>query len=258
MKSRDHSAAVGLCASLVMHAGVVAALLVFYVKDMDARRWWEEGADAQRGRAEAVVRPEADRMVWRDGEFGETKGAGEALNSLEGVEKYLGRLGPQDQAPLSRDPVGNGKLADEPQNVTALKEQAAATLPPSIAARDGASAPFGVGNAGQEARPKVVVKPPMKVIAIEEKGVAVAEADQVPVEDSPAEKAPHPALASEYRGEGKSEDSRGAVAVGELGAAGDPAPMSESESDAFSRIGAIGMEKSRRGWGGVLSRSGRG
>src|SRR5258706_3335822 len=85
MKRRDHSAAVGLCASLVMHAGIVAALLVFYVKDMDARRWWEE-ADSQRGRAEAVARPEADRMIWRDGEFGETKGAGEAMNSLEGDE----------------------------------------------------------------------------------------------------------------------------------------------------------------------------
>src|SRR2546421_8701976 len=175
MKSRDHSAAVGLCVSLVMHAGVVAALLVFYVKDMEAGGWWEEGGDGRGGGAEAVVRPEADRMVWRDGEFGETKGAGEALNSLEGVEKYLGRLGPQDQAPLSRDPVGNGKLADEPQ-VTALKEQALAQVPASIAGAEGASAPFGVESVGQKAGPKVVVKPPIKAIVIEEKGVAVAEA----------------------------------------------------------------------------------
>src|SRR5258706_7077537 len=81
MKRRDHSAAVGLCASLVVHAGIVAALLVFYVKDMDARRWWEE-ADSQRGRAEAVARPEADPVNLSDWEAWGSEGAGEGLDLL--------------------------------------------------------------------------------------------------------------------------------------------------------------------------------
>ncbi len=246
MKSRDHSAVIGLCVSLAMHAGVVAALLVFYVKDMDARRWWEAGADSQRGRAEAVARPEADRMVWRDGEFGESKGAGEALNSLEGDEPFLGRLGPQDQAPLSRDPVGNGKLADDPALATALNEGAQAPpMPASIAGGEGASAPFGVGSVGQEATPAVVVKPAVKAIAIEEKG---EEIEPVKVAIVPQkETAAQPAY-SEVGGQGKSakpqgEASANAANVG--GQAGDPAPMSESESDAFSRMGSINVRNGK-------------
>jgi TonB family protein len=265
MKRSDHSAAIGLCASLVVHAGVLAALLVFYVKDMDARQWWMSAAeaDARRGRAEAIAPREADRLVYRDGEFGETKGKGEAMNSLEGDEAYMGRLGPQDQAPLSRDPVGNGKLAEEPV-VTALKEQAVARVPASIAGSEGASAPFGVESVQREAGPKVVVKPPIKAIAIEEKGAAPLEADRVPVvvsqEQKPVEKeaqvavSPTPQKTAEANpgqraGEGKVQAPAGAateaVAANTGGAPGDPAPMSESESDAFSRIGSINVKNGK-------------
>jgi TonB family protein len=246
MKRRDHSAAIGLCVSLVMHAGIVAALLAFYVKDMDARRWWP--AIVERGQADAMAVPEADRMVWRDGEFGEKKGAGEALNALDAVEPYLGKLGPQDQAPLSRDPVGNGKLADDPALATALKEGTEAKpLPPSIAGGDGASAPFGVGSVGQDATPAVVAKPPIKAIAIEEKG---PESEPVKVAIVPQqEKAAQPAF-SEVGGEGKSEKPQGAAtanapAANVGGQAGDPSPMSESESDAFSRMGSINVRNGR-------------
>src|SRR5438445_11994010 len=141
MKRRDHSAAIGLCAALVVHAGFAGALLGVYVKDMDGRLWWP----ALAGHAQA------DGTFWRDGEFGENQGVGEALNSLTGDEPFLGRLGPQDQAPLSRDPVGDGKLADDPQMATAVHEGVQAPVPSSIAGGEGASAPFGVGNVAENA-----------------------------------------------------------------------------------------------------------
>jgi TonB family protein len=207
-------------------------------------------------------------MVYRDGEFGETKGKGEAMNSLEGDEAYMGRLGPQDQAPLSRDPVGNGKLAEEPV-MTALKEQAVAPMPASIAGSQGASAPFGVESVQREAGPKVVARPPIKAIAIEEKAAAPIEADKVPVVDLQADKpvekkpvekqttvavSPTPQKTSEANpgqraGEGKVQTpaaaASGAIAANTGGAPGDPAPMSESESDAFSRIGSINVKNGK-------------
>src|SRR5688572_8995689 len=127
MKRRDHSAVIGLCASLVVHAGIVAALVGVYVRDMDGERWWPS----------LVGRVQADELIWRDGDFGQKTGGGEAINALEGLEPFVGRFGPQDQAPLSRDPVGNGKLADDPELATALKEGKDNPVPASIAGNAG-------------------------------------------------------------------------------------------------------------------------
>jgi TonB family protein len=228
MNRRDHSAVIGFCASLVVHVGIAASMLHVYVRDMDKQRWWPRISE----------RAHADGMVFRDGEFGESKGRGEALNSLAGLEPFVGRLGPQDQAPLSRDPVGNGELADDPKMKSALKEGADAPLPESVVADQGDSAPFGVGDVAQNAAPAVVAKPPIKAIAIEEKG---AEAEPVKVAIAPQrqqqQQAPNPLPGVPGRGE-KAEHGGG-------GAAGDPAPMSESESDAFSRMGSISVRNGR-------------
>jgi len=234
MKRRDHSAVIGLCASLVVHAGFVGALVGVYVHDIDGQRWWPA----------LVARAQADGLVWRDGEFGESNGVGEALNSLGGQEPFVGRQGPQDQAPLSRDPIGNGKLADDPELATALHEGANAPMPASIAQPQGASAPFGTGNPGQPAVPMVVLKPPVKAIAIEEKGAAPQEAETVTVAVAPVKASASGAAAG--------ASPQPAAPAASKGAASDPAPMSESESDAFSRMGSIEVKNGR-----VLARLGR-
>jgi TonB family protein len=222
MKRRDHSAVIGLCASLVVHAGFVGALVGAYVHQLDRQTWWPA----------LIERGHADGMIWRDGEFGATQGKGEALNSLEGLEPFVGRLGPQDQAPLSRDPVGNGKLADDPE-MTALHEGADMPVPPSIAGSAAASAPFGAGNATEMMQPAVVARPSVKPIAIEEKGHAPQETVAVaPVQASAA-------------GTGANSSPQAAAPAASGGPAGDPAPMSESESDAFSRMGSIAVRNGR-------------
>ena len=58
------------------------------------------------------------------------------------------------------------------------------TVPASVAGNGGASAPFGAGSDGQNAQPAVVAKPPLKAIAIEEKG---AEVEPVKVAVAPQE-----------------------------------------------------------------------
>src|SRR5215210_964208 len=101
MARRDFSATIGLCASLVVHGGIAVAMLMTWVRQMDGGRWWPA-----LGRAEVV-----ETTIYQDGEFGEAKGLGESANSLEGLRPFEGRHGPQNQAPLSRDPIGNGLLS---------------------------------------------------------------------------------------------------------------------------------------------------
>src|SRR5215212_3679001 len=135
MKRRDISATIGFCASLVVHGGIVLSLLVAYVRDVDRQVRWE-----------AMGRAFHDQeIISREGEFGESKGSGEALNSLAGTEAYAGRLGPQDQAPLSRDPVGNGDVIEEAKSFSALSEVVAVAMPESLSVPLGEEAPFGVG-----------------------------------------------------------------------------------------------------------------
>src|SRR4051812_17718906 len=154
MKRRDHSAAIGLCASLLMHGGVATALIAVYAHDLDRQRSWPAMVQRAQAREE---RPDA-QQIWRDSEFGEHSGQGEALNSLAGLEPFVGRRGPQDQAPLSRDPIGNGKLNDEPQKATALKEGVDAPMPASIAGDGSPPAPFGVADPSEMKQPAVVAR----------------------------------------------------------------------------------------------------
>jgi len=190
MKRKDISATIGFCASLMVHGGIAAALLVAYVRDVDRNLGWP--AMRRAGVAEEIIR--------RDAEFGESKGVGEALNALSGLEPYAGRFGPQDQAPLSRDPVGNGEMVEEAKLMTALKEQVSQAVPESLSAPQAEEAPFGVGS--------------LAVV-----GPAVVNEKRANTRFAPTEQA-----------------ARGG---------GDPAPMSESESDAFSRNGTIAIRNGR-------------
>jgi TonB family protein len=203
--------------------------------------------------------------IWRDSEFGEHSGRGEAINSLSGLEPYQGRKGPQDQAPLSRDPIGNGKLNDEPEKATALREGVDAPMPASIAGGGGAAAPFGVADPSDLKQPALVAKPPIKAVVVEEKPATEKAAD-IPVVQQKVEqekqavavavvqpektpqREPLPGVPGRgenaAEGEGKNAVNRPA-AVNPGGMAGDPSPMSESESDAFSRMGTIQVRNGR-------------
>jgi TonB family protein len=244
-----------------MHAGVAGALLGIYFNDMESQRWWPSLAGRTQTQVEVIpTRPEA---IHQDSDFGESKGLGESINSLIGDQPYVGRLGPQDQAPLSRDPIGNGRLADDPALATAFKQgtEGLPAMPASIAGEGGASAPFGPNYEPQKAQPAVVARPPIKAIAVEEKGasvepVKVAEEriqnSELRTQNSDTElkkvqktEEKQQETKTNARNEEQRPPGANAVALASGAIAGDPAPMSESESDAFSRGGSIQVRNGR-------------
>jgi TonB family protein len=206
----------GFIASLVVHALVGVGISIAYMREMDRRVEGRGAGAVARGRVEAerIV----ERGDLRDSQFGEAVGEGESINSLNLMEVFKGRIGPQDQAPLSRDPVGNGMM-EESVMATALPKQAVVmAIPESIDPSRDESAPFGVGMV-KEVGPKVVKRAPVKA----EEVAAQTSAAQVP---------------AQVQSSGARENSQG-------GAPGDPAPMSESESDAFSRMGTVEVRNGR-------------
>jgi len=113
MGNRDHTFAVALIASLLLHAAIV-----FVVAD-DALRRADRGT-AHAGRAAVtpvdevsyVVRPPPPRRL--DDLFGDARGTGDSINMRRGEQPMQGRDGGQTQGFLSRDPVGMGKIDKEP------------------------------------------------------------------------------------------------------------------------------------------------
>jgi TonB family protein len=203
------SGTLGFCASLVVHALVVLGMLVAYMREMDRR-----GQSTRRG----TVAQRVERGDLRDSQFGEAVGEGEAINSLNLAEMFKGRAGPQDQAPLSRDPVGNGMMEDLAMSSALPREAVAVAIPESVDLSRDEVAPFGVGKM-REVGPKVVKRAPV----MREEVAAATAAAQVP---------------AQVQSPGAQEKAKG-------GAPGDAAPMSESESDAFSRMGSVEVKNGR-------------
>ena len=113
MGHRDHTFTLALIASLLLHAAIV-----FVVADDAVRR----GSDASVHAAPSTVRP-VDEVAYvvrppppqqLDDLFGDAHGMGDALNTRRGDEPMSSREGGQTQGFLSRDPVGMGKIDKEP------------------------------------------------------------------------------------------------------------------------------------------------
>ena len=119
MKSRSPSFAftVALCASLTLHV-----LLFVFAERQYERSLWALGFDALAPmRAIAGVVESADRgpLVFITPpkpavQLGRTDGTGAATDDSPGDEPMQAKLAEQDQPLLSRDPVGPGKMHDEP------------------------------------------------------------------------------------------------------------------------------------------------
>jgi TonB family protein len=153
MRRIDVSGTAAFCASLVVHALVIVSMSWAYAREME-----RQGRST--GRADVMQRAQAqERIAVRDGGFGEAAGKGEAINSLDFTELFKGRPGPQDQAPLSLDPVGAGAL-DDGSVPSALTEVVVVEIPESIDTSKQEAAPFGVGMIA-EVMPKMVARPPM-------------------------------------------------------------------------------------------------
>ena len=113
MRSRDSSFSLALAASILLHVA-----MVFIVADEALRRARPGDAvappaAATRQAVEYVARtpPPPQKL---DALFGDANGTGDAANARRGEEPMVGREGGQTQAFLSRDPVGSGSVFKEP------------------------------------------------------------------------------------------------------------------------------------------------
>ena len=157
MERNDTSASVGLSASLVVHALLLLGVIGWYIRDVD-QQWyypplpvrlaysglgWVDGkqpADTpdrvlpapppepvkpaeppklELPKPKPLPKPKSEEDP-RFARFGDRDGKGEAINSGEGDLPLRAREGPQEQAWLSRDPAGPGKLPPEPSFSTLI------------------------------------------------------------------------------------------------------------------------------------------
>jgi TonB family protein len=195
MNRRDHTFAVALIVSLLLHAAIMFVAADEAVRGRGVATLNATPATRPSEDVTYVIRPPPPQRL--DHLFGDGRGAGDAINARRGDEPLLSRDGGQTQAFLSRDPVGMGRIDKEPSM---------SVLPTGSAAMSPA---------------KNVPPPPTPHVPF---GVDRVEKWSVPHVTRAAAKVAPPAAGP---------DAPGTTAGVPLPAA-DPAVMSDSESDPFT------------------------
>jgi TonB family protein len=213
MRLRDASMTVAMCASLLVHGAIAIGMLRRYARD--------------RIYIPAAARPELSSIIPvaagdPDTIFGAADGRGNAANAFDDAGLFAGRLGDQEQAFLSRDPVGPGKIGDEPSD----------NVLPQGDGGDGAKP--GRDRKQQDAIAQVLQTQPHT----ERFGMA-----------TDAAQARLPAMMSVRPNSTAANSSD--TGTGQGGTPGlpipaaDPAPPSDSESDAFSKTGSVAVSSGK-------------
>lgn len=195
MVTRDHTFAIALIASVLLHAAIV-----FVVADDAVRPRGDTTMMASTAKPQDVsyVAPPPSPPQRLDTLFGDAFGKGDAVNVRHGDEPLLSREGGQNQGFLSRDPVGLGKIDKEP-SMSVLPNGSAALVALPTAPPPAPLIPFGIADrTGQSSVPHVT---------------------------RPAGKIAPPTAGPDAPG----------TTAGVPEPAADPAVMSDSESDPFSK-----------------------
>lgn len=158
MNRRDHTFAIALIVSLLLHAAIVFVVADEAVRGRGAMPLSAIGVAREAGEEVSyVIRPPPPPPRKLEDLFGDAKGVGDALNARRGAEPLIGRDAGQTQAFLSRDPVGPGKIDKEPSmsvlpsGSAAMAAAPSAPPPPPPTPR----VPFGVDRAEQWSVPHV-------------------------------------------------------------------------------------------------------
>src|SRR5688572_4556109 len=136
MKLWAFAGVVGFYVSLVTHA-----TLMLYLVRHDLKSFWLYLPPIPHAGDGIFVQVEEGLLPLRN-QMGEQTGKGFGSHQSPGEDLLYALRGPQDQAWLSRDPVGPGVLPPEPSFSTALSQDAVADA--------GTGAPIGVQSGGQE------------------------------------------------------------------------------------------------------------
>ncbi|MGB7157053.1 MAG: TonB family protein [Tepidisphaeraceae bacterium] len=200
--ARDLSLTIALCASIIAHGLLAYATFEISTRQLADIRLPGYPRAAQDDFIE-VDQPNSPRLGTMDN-------SGLAPNASDGKESLRAREAPNDQALLSRDPQGPGRIGDLP-SMSLVPQEDGPTVEGSAAALgavalvhvlpDATEEPQPFGS-GASIPPAPTPKPRMVVVA-----------PAPPEEAGPIARSNKPAA--------------------------DPAPMSDSESDAFSTLGGI-------------------
>lgn len=146
MQRRDESGLVSICLTLVIHAGLAYLLICAFIQDQEfllhhnppARQHFGKGyvgiislpelppsppkapdkaQSPPKPRPQPRLKPQEQPAP---NDFGEANGKGTSINSFNSDKPFQGRLGDQDQAWLSRDPAGPGRMPPVPSPFTGL------------------------------------------------------------------------------------------------------------------------------------------
>lgn len=229
----------GFYVSLLTHAA-----LMLYLLKHDLKHFWLYLPPVAHVGDGIFMQIEEELLPLRN-KMGAESGKGFGSHQSDGADLLYALQGPQDQAWLSRDPAGPGVISEEPSRNMSM---------PGGAFGDAATAgPVGVPAAGRElVAPTVEVPPrlvqllinappePIGAGAIDDHPRLPATQPAEPVVAIVAAVPESSALANPRRDAGASQSRDGQAGGSERGApAADAAPESDSESDAFARIGSV-------------------
>lgn len=184
-------------------------------------------------------------------EMGDARGTGIGSNSSPGERPQRAREADEDQALLSRDPVGVGRIGAPPSKWTGQPGDAGSGGTPTLTAPSSDAPPLSVGSAISIAVP--LQPPPIpRAIATSDPGpIPQVQVPVLPAPLTPPAAAPKPpAQASEAAPQPTAKSSQqsqpgDARRPGQPIAPADPLPPSESDSDPFARIGTVVYQNGR-------------
>jgi len=229
----DVSLTFALCASLVLHGLLSLALAEAFVRDVGGRIWLPPPPQRVQALAEAdAPLPRFDLQEDPRRRLGDAGGTGYAIDESPGENQLLARQGSLDQPMLSRDPVGPGRVGDQPSEWTAPPGDGgavdAARLPsPAFASATDAQA---VGMTSPVNAPSA---PPSPIEAPRDPDGDAASAEAIPPQN-----APQPAVAMNAPSAVAVPATDGAARPGPRVVA-DPAPKGDSELDPVSVVGTM-------------------
>lgn len=254
--------AIALCVSLAVHATLFVAL-PWYRVDVPQVAWAAEPAEEMTVVMEPEVLPEEEKRKPEEFVMGDAKGTGIASHDAPAEEEAIAPEADADQAYLSLDPQGTGGQGSDPAVARSAGKGSVRGqprgAPPTIVAQSESTeptkslTPFGVNP--ELKVPRIVPKlPPERVAAAVQPGPAPTDAGAPasiarPVTAPPLPVPPTPPAPVQPKAETvnptpqptpaptPSTSDGGFTVTGAQQPAADPARMSDSESDPFSRLG---------------------
>ena len=225
------TALVATLVSLGAHAALILLCAEVYAR---STRIYEPGFAA------GEVQGPDDIVIDRSGDLGDREGIGFATNGSPGAIEQLARRSAVDQALVSRDPVGAGRVGD---------------LPSMSVEPQGQSGGSSIERASQTARHASIesFQQPVELPAFGARPLHTPLAEPTPdlqkLHQQIAQRAQQEQQQQEQEKRHPEEQrQQSSVALARPGASkppADPAPMSESEVDPFSKTGGVEFRKGK-------------